>query len=211
MTVLGLDASRGGFSAAVRRDGRTAGEASLPGAVALEAGLGAVAEAMRAAGATAHDLDRIAVGIGPGSFTGTRIAISYAKSLAQGWQIPLCGVDSFDAIEAGAPNGTPILAVVRGRPGIVVLRLHAEGGIERSSGAVASALDALRGLRAGALTLVAGDAEDVLPALGERGLAVRVFPLAFSSPAQAIAQVAAQREPARSLHEIRADYGEPGA
>jgi len=51
-------------------------------------------------------------------------------------------------------------------------------------------------------------AEDVRAALGERAKDVTTLPRAIEPAALAIALLAAEREPARSLHEVRADYGE---
>jgi tRNA threonylcarbamoyladenosine biosynthesis protein TsaB len=42
-------------------------------------------------------IDEILVNIGPGSFTGIRVGIAFAKGLAMGWNIPLKGMDSFTA------------------------------------------------------------------------------------------------------------------
>ena len=44
-----------------------------------------------------QDLKRIGVGIGPGNFTGIRISVSFARGLGLSLQIPVIGVDSFEA------------------------------------------------------------------------------------------------------------------
>lgn len=205
MTVLGIDAGTGSFSAAVARDGSALGLEDLPGNVALEQGLTAIGRALRRAELTPDNLDRLAVGIGPGSFTGVRIAISYAKSLALGWRLPLVGVNSFDAVEAGVDAGPPLLAVVRGRRGVISVRFRSQGGEFRASGYVA---DVLCELGPPGSVKVVGDAEDVLSGLAERGWDVQYVERAVLPTALAVAAVAASREPARSLHEVRADYGE---
>lgn len=51
----------------------------------------------------------VAVGIGPGSFTGVRIALSAAKAYAVAWQVPLIGVSSLKAWAYAAPPGERVL------------------------------------------------------------------------------------------------------
>lgn len=210
MIVLGIDGALGGFSAAVTRNGETLAAVELPGNVALEQGLAAVRLVMQQAGVAPTGLDRIGVGIGPGGFTGVRIAISYAKSLAQGWNLPLVGVSSYDALEAGMTfDGLPgLLTAIHGRPGVVSVRLRKNGQERRASGYVADVLDELAKPLDGGAVAVLGNSEDVIAALGERGLDVQILTRVIEPAALAVAVVAAQREPARSLHEVRADYGE---
>ncbi|MDR9856049.1 tRNA (adenosine(37)-N6)-threonylcarbamoyltransferase complex dimerization subunit type 1 TsaB [Paenibacillus sp. VCA1] len=50
------------------------------------------------AGVAASGIDGIAVGIGPGSYTGTRIAVTAAKTLAWAWNVPVAGISSLHAL-----------------------------------------------------------------------------------------------------------------
>jgi len=209
MSILGIDASLGAFSTAVLQDGEARALRELPGNVALEQGLAAIREVLREARIRGAQLERLAVGIGPGSFTGVRIAVSYAKSLALGWKRPLAGVNSFDALECGLAVQGAVLAVVRGRPGVVSVRLRAENGEFRASGYVRDVLDRLPGPRTE--LHVVGSAEDVLSGLAERGWSVHYLDRAVTPSALAVASIAAAREPAASPHELRADYGESPA
>ena len=57
-----------------------------------------VDELLRETGVTPDELDAVAVGMGPGSYTGLRIGVSFAKGLCYGLQIPLLAVGSLDAL-----------------------------------------------------------------------------------------------------------------
>ena len=57
-----------------------------------------VDELLRETGVQPNDLDAVAVGMGPGSYTGLRIGVSFAKGLCYGLNIPLIAVGSLDAM-----------------------------------------------------------------------------------------------------------------
>ena len=60
---------------------------------------------------------RILVGVGPGSFTGIRVAIAAAHGLAIGWGAELCGMSSLALLAAGAPTDDAVAAAVTGGHG----------------------------------------------------------------------------------------------
>ena len=83
-----------------------------------------VVEVLDAAGGDWRDLDRIAVGIGPGTFTGLRIGVATAHALARAREIPLVGVSSLHALARGAVSDedvaeTGVMAVLDARRGEV--------------------------------------------------------------------------------------------
>lgn len=53
---------------------------------------------------------RILVGVGPGSFTGIRVALATAHGLALGWDVPVTGMSTLALIAAGARRDDPALA-----------------------------------------------------------------------------------------------------
>lgn len=73
------------------------------------------------AGISRRQIDAIAVGRGPGAFTGVRLAISVAQGLALGLDIPVVPVSSLAALAQDAPADipAPILAVIDARMGEV--------------------------------------------------------------------------------------------
>jgi tRNA threonylcarbamoyladenosine biosynthesis protein TsaB len=210
MNILALEGALGTFSAAVAIDGTIAASQTLGGNVALEAGLGAVSAVLGEAGTSPQRLDRLAVGIGPGGFTGLRITIAYAKSLAQGWGLPLVAIPSFDLLEFGHERPR-MLAIVMGRPGIISARYRAAGLERRASGPVAEVLREVLAGTADDQLPVAGAPKDVLDALAEGGIIVEPLDATVTPPAAALALLASSRAPAASIHDVRADYGEAPA
>jgi tRNA threonylcarbamoyladenosine biosynthesis protein TsaB len=206
--VLALDAALGGFSAALI-DGPDVRSISTGAQDALERGIGVLEGLLTEAGLKLRDLDRIAVGLGPGSFTGVRIAVSYAKSLAYASGVPLVGISSYDALEPDdAPQ--PVLTVVHGRRGVICARRRDAAGAEVACGPTAEVLDRLLIGPPGALA-VSGNTEGVLSEIAERGWTVRVLPTRADVPAVAIAQLARTRPASETPHALAPDYGESPA
>ena len=130
MIVLALDTALAVCSVAVTRDGRVLAartEAMLRGHQERLAPL--VAEAMAEAGIGFSALDRIGVAIGPGSFTGVRVGLAFAKGLSVALSIPCVGIGTLEALAASAPSegGDFVAAVIDARRDQIYLQAFSDG------------------------------------------------------------------------------------
>ncbi len=162
MTILGFDTSTAASVAAVLcPDGELFENAPSPArllerpAHASEL-LPAVDDVMSRAEVEFADLDAIAVGVGPGTFTGLRIGVATARALAKANDLPVRAVSSLEALAAGM-TGSSRLALIDAKRGEVYAALF-EGDEERWPPTVL-AIDALvERLRSAPTTpLAAGD------------------------------------------------------
>ena len=86
-------------------------------------------EVLDRSGMAFADLTAIGVGIGPGNFTGLRIAVAAARGLALGLGVPAIGITGFQAIHAACspdPGAAQIVSIAGPRDGVYLQRF--EGG-----------------------------------------------------------------------------------
>jgi tRNA threonylcarbamoyladenosine biosynthesis protein TsaB len=103
MIVLGLDTCLAACSVAVRDGDRVLAYESEVMARGHQERLGPMAErVLAAAGLPFARLQRIGVTVGPGSFTGLRVGLAFAKGLSSALGIPLAGVGTLEALAAEA-------------------------------------------------------------------------------------------------------------
>jgi tRNA threonylcarbamoyl adenosine modification protein YeaZ len=108
--VLAFDTATESATSALVDDDEVLGERTSTAARLLED----VDALLRQAGARQRDLDALAVGTGPGSFTSTRIGLAYARGLALALDLPAAGVSTLDALAAGADGAFPVVDARRG-------------------------------------------------------------------------------------------------
>jgi tRNA threonylcarbamoyladenosine biosynthesis protein TsaB len=199
MNILALDTSMGACSAAVLRagDGPSrlhALHVEMPRGHA-EALMPMVEEVLAGAEIEAGDLDLIAATVGPGSFTGVRIAIAAARGLALTTEARLFGTDSLTVMARAArldgvdPQG-PFAVAVDARRGMLYLGLFDADG-HRLDGPRLIAPEAAIALVPAALHLAVGSGADALSAAAaEQGRAIETGLLTLQPSAAALAEIA---------------------
>ncbi|WP_110686588.1 tRNA (adenosine(37)-N6)-threonylcarbamoyltransferase complex dimerization subunit type 1 TsaB [Salinicola aestuarinus] len=101
-SLLALDASSNACSCALWRDGTLIHRFEIAPREHTRRLMPMIDELLDEAGVTIADLDAIAYGHGPGSFTGLRIAAGIAQGLAYGADLPLIGVSTLEALALSA-------------------------------------------------------------------------------------------------------------
>lgn len=130
--VLGIDTSTAASSVCVlRADGEAFESPPDPAALAARPGhsrelLPAVARQLDAAGLSPAELDAVAVGVGPGGYTGLRIGIATARALADAHGLGVHAVGSLAALAAGI-DAPAALALIDARRGQVFAALEVDG------------------------------------------------------------------------------------
>lgn len=105
MKLLALDTSTLTAGVCVLVDGQVAAEARERVTTHSERLMVLVDGALRQAGLTPRDLDAVACGAGPGSFTGLRIGLGTAKGLCYALSRPLVLISSLEALAARVTDG----------------------------------------------------------------------------------------------------------
>jgi tRNA threonylcarbamoyladenosine biosynthesis protein TsaB len=107
--TLAFDTATGAATSALVEDAEVLGERVSRAQTLLED----VDALLRQAGAHPSDLNRLAVGLGPGSFTGVRIGLAVARGLALSLDLQGAGVSTLAALAAGALDALPVIDAKR--------------------------------------------------------------------------------------------------
>ncbi len=100
--ILALDTSTENCSVALALDGKVISRSEVSPRGHTTKILPMVDDVLREAGMTLNDMDALAFGRGPGSFTGVRIGIGIAQGLAFGAALPMIGVSTLAAMAQGS-------------------------------------------------------------------------------------------------------------
>jgi len=128
MIVLALDTALPACSVAVLDGERVLARLSEPMTRGHQERLAPmVEEAMAEAGLAFAALERIGVTVGPGSFTGLRVGLAFAKGLALALDIPCVGIGSLPALAASATAKGLVAACIDAKRGQVYFELFDDG------------------------------------------------------------------------------------
>lgn len=126
MFVLGIEAATPVAGVAVVEDGRVLAERLVNNCRTHSVNLLPMIKAvLEEAGLTQQQVGAVAVSSGPGSFTGLRIGLTTAKTLAWAWQVPVVGVSTLDALAFPlAPQGQLVCPILNARKNEVYARVY---------------------------------------------------------------------------------------
>ncbi|UXA54123.1 tRNA (adenosine(37)-N6)-threonylcarbamoyltransferase complex dimerization subunit type 1 TsaB [Xanthomonas prunicola] len=129
MNVLAFETSTEACSVALHVDGRVIERFELAPRRHAELALPWAEQLLADAGITRRQLDAIAVGRGPGAFTGVRLAIGIAQGIALALDVPVLAVSTLQVLALRAPaEASHVLACIDARMGEVYAGIFARSG-----------------------------------------------------------------------------------
>jgi len=111
MKILAIETSTEYCSVALWQDGVVSEKSELVGQKHSEVLMAMLDTVLKDAGCGIRDMDGIAFGAGPGSFTGVRIACGVAQGLALGANLPVVGICTLQALAQGSGHDKVIAAL----------------------------------------------------------------------------------------------------
>jgi tRNA threonylcarbamoyladenosine biosynthesis protein TsaB len=164
MRILAIDTALDACSVAVfdtERDRMLAMQSREIGRGHAELLIPLVDEVMKSAGATFDSLDRIAVTVGPGSFTGLRVGLSAARGFALAAKKPAVGVSTLAALTAPliTENETvPVVAAIDAKHGNLYMQMVGAGGRVLVAPRAVNLREAIRAVALGPVRIVGNGA-----------------------------------------------------
>lgn len=214
MNVLAFDTCLGAVSAAVRWQGadgawlvRRASEKRERGQA--ERLMPMLAEVMADAGLAFSDLDRIAVTVGPGSFTGVRVGVAAARALGLASALPVVGATSLAVIAhqaremlGPALHGRLLATAADARRGMVYLQLSSPDEAEPGSPLMLALEDVAASIGPSAVTVVGPAAQLVADAITTAGGQAEAALVDLQPDACTLAQLAVHLAPVSPLQPL---------
>jgi tRNA threonylcarbamoyl adenosine modification protein YeaZ len=181
MKILAIDTALGATSACVMAPG--AGEPEAMESIAMERGhaealLPLIERVLAGTEGGIEAVSRVAVTVGPGSFTGIRIGIAAARAIGLAREAPVVGVSTLAALAAPIiATRTPglVISAIDARHGAIFAQGFASGGKTLLSARLASPRDVVRALGAGPFRVVGSAAAAVAAEANALGLMAEVI------------------------------------
>lgn len=203
MRILAFDSSLGGCSAALWRDDATEAVAAetLDAATGQAELLPPLVARVAAAGGGFGAIDRLAVTVGPGHFTGLRAGLAFARGLALATRLPLVGVTTLaaiaHAIAPAARSGCQVVVALDSKRAEAFFQAFTDELVPLEEPQAMTPAHYAAGRTAARPLLVAGSAAVVLGReLERRAIAWAAAPVPERPLAVVVARLAAMTDPA---------------
>ena len=201
MLTLALDTANDRVAVALAGDGRETVRAEAISRGHAERLFPLIDEVLTTAGVEIESVRRIAVNVGPGSFTGIRIAVAAGRGLGLALGVPVVGIDALRLIAASLeePAEGPILAAVDARRGEVYAALYDTKGNVLEAPFAADAESVLDRLGARVAVIAGSGAAILAHQAAISGLRVPPVDTMTATDPLALAQLGSLAEPATAL------------